>query len=88
MTSHYQVLQTEDVQISDSHETFALDVLAGLSQTPKSLPSKYFYDEEGSKLFQQITELPEYYLTQCEFEIFQDKKEEMDRFEQGTVKMY
>ena len=79
MTAQYQVLQTEDVQISDSHEAFALDVLAGLSQTPKSLPSKYFYDKEGSKLFQQITELPEYYLTQCEFEIFQDKKEEIAR---------
>ena len=79
MTAHYQVLQPQDVQVSDSHEAFALDVLTGLTQTPKSLPSKYFYDEEGSKLFQQITELPEYYLTQCEFEIFQEKKGEIAR---------
>jgi L-histidine N-alpha-methyltransferase len=83
MTAHYQVLQTQDVQISESHEAFALDVLIGLAQAPKSLPSKYFYDEEGSKLFQQITELPEYYLTQCESEIFHSKKEEIARLING-----
>jgi L-histidine N-alpha-methyltransferase len=77
MPAKYQVLQPHDVRISESHEVFALDVLIGLSQTPKSLPSKYFYDEEGSKLFQQITKLSEYYLTGCEFEIFQDKKGEI-----------
>jgi L-histidine N-alpha-methyltransferase len=74
MNAQYQVLRAEDVPVSESHGTFALDVLIGLSQKPKFLPSKYFYDEEGSKLFQQITELPEYYLTQCESEIFQNKK--------------
>ena len=42
---------------------FAHDVLAGLSRRPKSLSSMYFYDEKGSRLFQQITELDEYYLT-------------------------
>jgi L-histidine N-alpha-methyltransferase len=77
MPAQYQVLQPHDVRISESHEAFALDVLIGLSQTPKSLPSKYFYDAKGSKLFQQITALPEYYLTQCESEIFQDKKGEI-----------
>ena len=84
MTAHYQCLQAQDVQISESHEAFALDVLIGLSQTPKSLPSKYFYDEEGSKLFQQITELPEYYLTQCESEIFHSKKDEIARLVNGS----
>lgn len=49
---------------------FAEDVLAGLSTTPKSLSSKYFYDDEGSRLFQEIMKLPEYYLTGCEHEIF------------------
>ncbi len=48
---------------------FARDVFRGLSRSPKSLPSKYFYDAEGSRLFQQITELEEYYLTRCEAEI-------------------
>lgn len=49
---------------------FAEDVLKGLSSTPKSLSSKYFYDDEGSRLFQEIMKLPEYYLTGCEHEIF------------------
>ena len=52
---------------------FAEDVLRGLSATPKSLSSKYFYDDEGSRLFREIMELPEYYLTNCEMEIFRDQ---------------
>ncbi|ASC69784.1 Histidine N-alpha-methyltransferase [Halomicronema hongdechloris C2206] len=48
-----------------------LDVIQGLSQTPKSLPPKYFYDERGSRLFEQITQLPEYYLTRTETQILQ-----------------
>ncbi len=55
-------------------ETFALDVLMGLSAERKSLSSKYFYDDAGSALFSQITEQPEYYPTGREFEIFQDHK--------------
>ncbi len=51
--------------------TFAEDVLRGLSGTPKTLSSKYFYDDEGSRLFQEIMKLPEYYLTNCELELFQ-----------------
>ena len=42
------------------------DVLAGLSATPKRLPSKYFYDARGSKLFEEITRQPEYYPTRIE----------------------
>jgi dimethylhistidine N-methyltransferase len=49
---------------------FAEDVLNGLSATPKHLSSKYFYDDEGSRLFREIMKLPEYYLTGCELEIF------------------
>jgi L-histidine Nalpha-methyltransferase len=51
--------------------TFAEDVLKGLSSNPKLLSSKYFYDDEGSRLFQEIMKLPEYYLTRSEFEIFE-----------------
>ena len=54
---------------------FAEDVLNGLSSTPKSLSSKYFYDERGSRLFQEIMKLPEYYLTGCEYEIFSTQTE-------------
>ncbi|MCP3981732.1 MAG: L-histidine N(alpha)-methyltransferase [bacterium] len=42
------------------------DVRRGLTASPKRLPSKYFYDERGSELFERITELPEYYLTRIE----------------------
>lgn len=50
---------------------FALDVLLGLTSTPKTIPSKYFYDDRGSELFQKITQLPEYYLTRAEYEILE-----------------
>ncbi|MCD9185225.1 MAG: L-histidine N(alpha)-methyltransferase [Pyrinomonadaceae bacterium] len=59
------------------HDTFAEDVLKGLSAQPKFLSSKYFYDDEGSRLFQQIMDLPEYYLTRSEFEIFSTKTNEI-----------
>ncbi len=55
------------VKATDSF--FMKDVLKGLSAYPKHLPSKYFYDDQGDKLFQQIMEMPTYYLTNCEFEV-------------------
>src|SRR5882724_639350 len=45
------------------------DVRAGLTATPKTLPPKYFYDARGSELFDDITRLPEYYLTRAETSI-------------------
>jgi L-histidine Nalpha-methyltransferase len=42
------------------------DALAGLTATPKTLPPKWFYDAQGSELFEKITELPEYYPTRAE----------------------
>ncbi len=57
--------------------TFADDVLRGLSAAPKFLSSKYFYDDEGSRLFQEIMKLPEYYLTGAEFEIFSTQTSEI-----------
>jgi len=42
------------------------DVCKGLSQAPKTLPCRYFYDDRGSQLFEQITDLPEYYPTRTE----------------------
>lgn len=47
------------------------DVVRGLTQRPKSLPPCYFYDDRGSELFEQICELPEYYLTRTETSILQ-----------------
>jgi dimethylhistidine N-methyltransferase len=55
--------------------TFAFDVLAGLCKSPKSLPSKYFYDDRGSRIFEQIMRLPEYYPTRCEAQIFERYKD-------------
>ncbi|WP_404274296.1 L-histidine N(alpha)-methyltransferase [Exiguobacterium undae] len=45
------------------------EVLSGLSQDKKTLQAKYFYDQRGSELFEQITRQPEYYLTRTELEI-------------------
>jgi len=53
----------------------ATDVLNGLNSNPKFLQSKYFYDARGSRIFQQIMGMPEYYLTDCELEIFTHQKE-------------
>ncbi len=54
--------------------TFAEEVGKGLSSAPKTLSSKYFYDDEGSRLFQAIMQLPEYYLTRAEYEIFESQR--------------
>ena len=51
------------------NNTFAQDVLTGLTSNSKYLSSKYFYDDNGSRIFQEIMEMPEYYLTNAEFEI-------------------
>ncbi|MEW7290830.1 L-histidine N(alpha)-methyltransferase [Aquimarina sp. 2304DJ70-9] len=54
--------------------TFEKEVCEGLTAFPKYLSSKYFYDEVGDELFQQIMALPEYYLTRAEYEIFETHK--------------
>ncbi len=58
-------------------ETMLQEVLHGMSLPQKSIPSKYFYDESGSKLFDEITELPEYYPTRTERKILEENIEEM-----------
>jgi L-histidine Nalpha-methyltransferase len=60
-----------DVHLTDTHQRDALirDARAGLTAPAKSLPAKYFYDARGSELFEEITELPEYYLTRAEHAI-------------------
>ena len=57
-----------------SVSAFARDVLVGLKSNPKYLLSKYFYDKRGSEIFQDIMRMPEYYLTDCELEIFNNQK--------------
>jgi L-histidine Nalpha-methyltransferase len=64
---------------------FAEDVLRGLSSTPKQLSSKYFYDDEGSRLFQEIMKLPEYYPTRAEYKIFSEQTDGIrEAFVDGT----
>lgn len=55
------------------------DVIKGFTQTPKSLPPRYFYDDKGSQLFEQICELPEYYPTRTEAAILQQYASEVAR---------
>jgi dimethylhistidine N-methyltransferase len=65
---------------------FLADVLAGLARPDKHLPCKYFYDERGSRLFDRICELPEYYPTRCELAILRrDAAEMVGRFPPGAA---
>lgn len=57
--------------------SYALEVEEGLSRNPKTLPSKLFYDQRGSELFEEITRLPEYYLTRTELEILRERDNEI-----------
>jgi dimethylhistidine N-methyltransferase len=59
------------------HEAFRADVLAGLSQRQKTLPSRWLYDQRGSELFEEITGLDEYYLTRTETAILRRHAGEM-----------
>lgn len=69
--------------LADRHQldridtSFGDDVLEGLAQQPKQLSPKYFYDEAGSHLFEQITLLPEYYPTRTELRILRDRGTEI-----------
>ena len=51
---------------SPTEDAFAADVLAGLSERPRAIPAKWFYDERGSRLFDEITRLEAYYPTRVE----------------------
>lgn len=64
--------QTQHEQHAQSELLY--DVLKGLSASPKRLPSKYFYDDRGCRLFQKIMSLPEYYLTRAEAEILEQHR--------------
>lgn len=59
--------------LDEATTLFAADVTEALSQHPKKLSPKYFYDAAGSELFEQITVLPEYYPTRTELEILRER---------------
>src|SRR5262249_23816212 len=56
-----------------AESSFAADTIKGLSSQPKYMSAKHFYDETGSKLFEAITRLPEYYPTRSEIEVLREK---------------
>ena len=60
-----------------SNTNFAKDVLEGLSASDKFLSSKYFYDAKGDALFIKIMNSEEYYLTNCELEIFTEQSKDI-----------
>jgi dimethylhistidine N-methyltransferase len=64
-------------RFDEQTSAFASDVIDGLSQHPKRLSPKYFYDATGSELFEQITLLPEYYPTRTELGILRDRGSEI-----------
>lgn len=67
-------------------DAFRRDVLGGLSGTPKSIPSKYFYDERGSQLFDAITKTAEYYPTRTELAIMEASVRELaDQIGTGAI---
>ena len=68
-----QLLQSAPSSVPERDE----DVVKGLSQVPKTLPPRYFYDDQGSELFEQICGLPEYYPTRTEASILQQSAAEI-----------
>jgi len=62
---------------AEALEIMAREVREGLTRVPKEIPSKHFYDERGSHLFEEITLLPEYYLTRAEQALLARKSAEI-----------
>lgn len=77
MKGHYRVLAHKGVEAGNPD--FAHDVERGLSRESKRIPPKYFFDEKGADLFCHRTELPEYYPTNCEYEILQNHKTDITK---------
>jgi L-histidine N-alpha-methyltransferase len=71
------ILLTVGLGPDDLRRGMRADVTRGMQATPKELPSKYFYDEEGSALFDAITRLPEYYPTRTERSILVERAGEI-----------
>jgi L-histidine N-alpha-methyltransferase len=80
MTMLYeQKIQVEELWHAEETSEMAQNVRAGLLSVPKDLSPwpKYFYDEKGSEIFEEITALPEYYQTRTELSILQEKAPEI-----------
>ena len=71
------LLLSNHLAADSARRALRADVLHGLQQSPKTLPPKWFYDEVGSDLFDQITRLPEYYPTRTEAAILRERAAEI-----------
>lgn len=65
------------IERHEQRDSLADDVRNGLARTPRELPPKLFYDERGSELFEEITQLPEYYLTRAERSLLEQRISEI-----------
>src|SRR5712675_1287307 len=75
------------LDLAPASEEFQEQVVAGLSQRPPALPSKFFYDETGAALFLRICELPEYYITRTEMQILRDFGGEIGRMAGAGIEL-
>ena len=74
ISDRFRLIQKD---VESAQRSFGEAVAAGLCSEPKRLACLFFYDTTGSKLFEQICELPEYYLTRAEHEILKEKADEI-----------
>ena len=73
------MLLTLDAPETADREEFRSAVLEGLSRRPRAIPARFLYDARGSALFDEICELPEYYLTRAETRILADRAQDISR---------
>jgi L-histidine N-alpha-methyltransferase len=82
-------VNTPDLELylnaSDLAEELRTDARAGLTASPKQLPPKWFYDARGSALFEEITRLPEYYLTRAERAVLTDQSDKIARITEAKT---
>ncbi len=74
------IASSPSIESQPSYDGFLSEAIAGLSQPQKMLPCKFFYDEQGSMLFNEICELEEYYPTRTENQILRDNIKEIGGF--------
>jgi len=75
------------VQMEERRQTMLKEVITGLSKSQKTLPSKYFYDNRGSELFEKICQLDEYYLTRTELSIMRNNINDICRALGGNISL-
>lgn len=81
-TSRYTLIKTD----GDQHlASFAEEVETGLGAKPKRIPCRFLYDAEGSAIFEEICDLPEYYLTRAELEILRGRALEIAAVFPGPI---